>query len=72
MPKRTVHFFENINEVETASEYNNLMLSGDSDSDDSTLSLEYAMRYCGLKTGLYDSSSSTESAGSGDFVPVRS
>jgi hypothetical protein len=69
MPKRTVHFFENMDEVE---QYNNLMLSGDSDSDESTLSLEYAMRYCGLKTGLYDSSSSAESSGSGDFVPVRS
>jgi hypothetical protein len=72
IPRRTVHFFENIDEVEMAANVH-LLSGGDSDSDDSTLSLEYAMRYCGLKTGLYDSSSSSESSrNDGDFAPVRS
>jgi hypothetical protein len=67
MPKR-VHFFDNIDSIETASVH---MMSQESDSDDSTVSLEYAMRYCGLKSGLYDSSSSSSTESEGDFAPVR-
>ena len=69
MPKR-VHFFENIGDleaVEIASVKH--MISRESDSDDSTLSIEYMMQYCGCESRLYEDSSSTESENL--FLPVN-
>ena len=67
LPKRQVLFLENIDEVEMASVH--LLSSRDTDSDDSTLSIEYAMRYFGCSSGLYSSSSSSGS--DEDFLPVK-
>lgn len=68
LPKqRQVLFLENIEEVEMASAH--LLSSRDTDSDDSTLSIEYAMRYFGCSSGLYSSSSSSRS--DEDFLPVK-
>jgi hypothetical protein len=53
MPKRQVHFFENIDDIETAYARERLLLSQSSDSsDDSTLSLEYAFRYLGCASSF--------------------
>ncbi|KAL3797143.1 hypothetical protein HJC23_000481 [Cyclotella cryptica] len=53
MPKRHVHFFENIEDIETAHDRDSLLLSQASDSsDDSTLSLEYAFRYLGCASSF--------------------
>lgn len=68
MPKR-VHFFENIGDLESVASVDH-MISRGSDSDDSTLSIEYMMRYCGCEPSVNElDSSSAESENV--FLPVN-